>query len=169
MWRVALVSKIHHCLVFLCCSVIWEPMGDGKRVISLADNHALLWDLQESSTQATVRCSHAHTHTGSLQSSLTYELRLGDMFSNSLPHTHTHLHTQTVLRCSQVSLFDNHPIFCSYRTCTPSLTGLAKINLYHSQDLRANSHAHTVIGQVSTSQPFLSIHRVTERASVAVF
>lgn len=36
-------------------SVLWEPMGDGKRVISLADNHALLWDLQESSTRATVR------------------------------------------------------------------------------------------------------------------
>ncbi|XP_015236749.1 PREDICTED: protein TSSC1 [Cyprinodon variegatus] len=34
--------------------VLWEPMGDGKRVISLADNHALLWDLQESCTQATV-------------------------------------------------------------------------------------------------------------------
>ncbi|KAF7201032.1 tumor suppressing subtransferable candidate 1, partial [Nothobranchius furzeri] len=34
--------------------VLWEPMGDGKRLISLADNHALLWDLQESSTQATV-------------------------------------------------------------------------------------------------------------------
>uniref|UniRef100_A0AAQ5XCT6 EIPR1-like beta-propeller domain-containing protein n=1 Tax=Amphiprion ocellaris TaxID=80972 RepID=A0AAQ5XCT6_AMPOC len=34
--------------------VLWEPMGDGKRVISLADNNALLWDLQESSTQATV-------------------------------------------------------------------------------------------------------------------
>ncbi|XP_029350329.1 EARP-interacting protein homolog isoform X1 [Echeneis naucrates] len=34
--------------------VLWEPMGDGKRVISLADNHALLWDLQESSTQAVV-------------------------------------------------------------------------------------------------------------------
>ncbi|KAM8833636.1 EARP-interacting protein homolog isoform X2 [Synchiropus splendidus] len=33
---------------------LWEPMGDGKRVISLADNHALLWDLQESSTQAKV-------------------------------------------------------------------------------------------------------------------
>uniref|UniRef100_A0A8C5HYS2 EIPR1-like beta-propeller domain-containing protein n=1 Tax=Gouania willdenowi TaxID=441366 RepID=A0A8C5HYS2_GOUWI len=34
--------------------VLWEPMGDGKRVISLADNHALLWDLQESFTQAKV-------------------------------------------------------------------------------------------------------------------
>uniref|UniRef100_H3DN50 EARP complex and GARP complex interacting protein 1 n=1 Tax=Tetraodon nigroviridis TaxID=99883 RepID=H3DN50_TETNG len=34
--------------------VLWEPMGDGKRLISLADNHALLWDLQESSTQATI-------------------------------------------------------------------------------------------------------------------
>ncbi|KAF7470050.1 Hypothetical predicted protein [Marmota monax] len=27
-------------------------MGDGKKVISLADNHLLLWDLQESSSQA---------------------------------------------------------------------------------------------------------------------
>uniref|UniRef100_A0A8C1TE35 EARP complex and GARP complex interacting protein 1 n=1 Tax=Cyprinus carpio TaxID=7962 RepID=A0A8C1TE35_CYPCA len=34
--------------------VLWEPMGDGKRVISLAENHVLLWDLQESSTKATV-------------------------------------------------------------------------------------------------------------------
>ncbi|MBZ3869295.1 Protein TSSC1 [Sciurus carolinensis] len=32
--------------------VTWEPMGDGKKVISLADNHILLWDLQESSSQA---------------------------------------------------------------------------------------------------------------------
>jgi hypothetical protein len=35
-------------------SVTWEPMGDGKKVISLADNHLLLWDLQESSSQAVV-------------------------------------------------------------------------------------------------------------------
>ncbi|OWK07139.1 TSSC1 [Cervus elaphus hippelaphus] len=34
--------------------VAWEPAGDGKRVISLADNHILLWDLQESSSQATL-------------------------------------------------------------------------------------------------------------------
>ncbi|XP_061651816.1 EARP-interacting protein homolog isoform X2 [Phyllopteryx taeniolatus] len=34
--------------------VLWEPLGDGKHVISLADNHVLLWDLQESSTQATI-------------------------------------------------------------------------------------------------------------------
>nr|XP_013002698.1 EARP-interacting protein isoform X1 [Cavia porcellus] len=32
--------------------VAWEPMGEGKKVISLADNHILLWDLQESSSQA---------------------------------------------------------------------------------------------------------------------
>lgn len=43
--------------------MLWEPMGDGKRLISLADNHALLWDLQESSTQATVREKHTHMHT----------------------------------------------------------------------------------------------------------
>lgn len=35
-------------------SIAWEPAGDGKRVISLADNHILLWDLQESSSQAMV-------------------------------------------------------------------------------------------------------------------
>ena len=35
-------------------SVAWEPTGDGKKVISLADNHILLWDLQESSSQAVV-------------------------------------------------------------------------------------------------------------------
>ncbi|XP_016340793.1 protein TSSC1 [Sinocyclocheilus anshuiensis] len=34
--------------------VLWEPLGDGKRVISLAENHVLLWDLQESSTKATI-------------------------------------------------------------------------------------------------------------------
>ncbi|KAK3563203.1 hypothetical protein QTP86_018255 [Hemibagrus guttatus] len=34
--------------------VLWEPMGDGKRVISLAESHIVLWDLQESSTKATI-------------------------------------------------------------------------------------------------------------------
>lgn len=29
-------------------------MGDGKKVISLADSHILLWDLQPSSSQAVV-------------------------------------------------------------------------------------------------------------------
>uniref|UniRef100_A0A2I3SQ25 EARP complex and GARP complex interacting protein 1 n=1 Tax=Pan troglodytes TaxID=9598 RepID=A0A2I3SQ25_PANTR len=37
--------------------VVWEPMGDGKKIISLADNHILLWDLQESSSQAVVTCT----------------------------------------------------------------------------------------------------------------
>lgn len=45
------VSVLSH----VSCSVLWEPMGDGKRVISLAENHVLLWDLRESSTKATVR------------------------------------------------------------------------------------------------------------------
>lgn len=47
----AIVSVLSH----VSCSVLWEPMGDGKRVISLAENHVLLWDLQESSSKATVR------------------------------------------------------------------------------------------------------------------
>lgn len=33
---------------------MWEPTGDGKRVVSLADNHLLLWDLQESASRARV-------------------------------------------------------------------------------------------------------------------
>lgn len=32
-------------------------MGDGKKIISLADNNVLLWDLQESSAKAVVRIS----------------------------------------------------------------------------------------------------------------
>ncbi|XP_045579371.1 EARP-interacting protein homolog isoform X2 [Salmo salar] len=48
-------------------SVLWEPMGDGKRVISLADNHALLWDLTESSTQATISSSATLEGKGQLK------------------------------------------------------------------------------------------------------
>lgn len=47
--------------------VLWEPMGDGKCVISLADNHARLWDLQESSTQATVSSSTTLEGKGQLK------------------------------------------------------------------------------------------------------
>uniref|UniRef100_A0A3Q1JTG5 EIPR1-like beta-propeller domain-containing protein n=1 Tax=Anabas testudineus TaxID=64144 RepID=A0A3Q1JTG5_ANATE len=47
--------------------VLWEPMGDGKRVISLADNHALLWDLQESSTQATASSTASLEGKGQLK------------------------------------------------------------------------------------------------------
>lgn len=42
-------------ILFLFYSVMWEPMGDGKKIISLADNNILLWDLQESSAKAVVR------------------------------------------------------------------------------------------------------------------
>uniref|UniRef100_A0A8C8F962 EIPR1-like beta-propeller domain-containing protein n=1 Tax=Oncorhynchus tshawytscha TaxID=74940 RepID=A0A8C8F962_ONCTS len=48
-------------------SVLWEPMGDGTRVISLADNHALLWDLTESSTQATISSSATLEGKGQLK------------------------------------------------------------------------------------------------------
>ena len=55
-------------VVFRIYSVLWEPMGDGKRVISLADNHALLWDLQESSTQAMVKYTHySHCKSQNMQ------------------------------------------------------------------------------------------------------
>ncbi|XP_012884337.1 PREDICTED: protein TSSC1 isoform X2 [Dipodomys ordii] len=47
--------------------VTWEPMGDGKRVISLADNRILLWDLQESSSQAVLAGSAALEGKGQLR------------------------------------------------------------------------------------------------------
>lgn len=47
--------RLWFCFVFLFYSVMWEPMGDGKKIISLADNNILLWDLQESSAEAVVR------------------------------------------------------------------------------------------------------------------
>uniref|UniRef100_A0A8C1NHM7 EARP complex and GARP complex interacting protein 1 n=1 Tax=Cyprinus carpio TaxID=7962 RepID=A0A8C1NHM7_CYPCA len=47
--------------------VLWEPMGDGKRVISLAENHVLLWDLQESSTKATISSSATLEGKGQLK------------------------------------------------------------------------------------------------------
>ncbi|XP_045404924.1 EARP and GARP complex-interacting protein 1 isoform X2 [Lemur catta] len=47
--------------------VTWEPMGDGKKVISLADNHILLWDLQESSSQAVLASSASLEGKGQLK------------------------------------------------------------------------------------------------------
>ncbi|ELR60995.1 Protein TSSC1, partial [Bos mutus] len=47
--------------------VAWEPAGDGKRVISLADNHILLWDLQESSSQAMLASSASLEGKGQLK------------------------------------------------------------------------------------------------------
>ncbi|XP_022417140.1 EARP and GARP complex-interacting protein 1 isoform X3 [Globicephala melas] len=47
--------------------VAWEPAGDGKRVISLADNHILLWDLQESSSQAVLASSASLEGKGQLK------------------------------------------------------------------------------------------------------
>lgn len=47
--------------------VVWEPMGDGKKVISLADSHILLWDLQPSSSQAVLASSAALEGRGQLK------------------------------------------------------------------------------------------------------
>uniref|UniRef100_A0A8C9ESU8 Protein TSSC1 n=1 Tax=Pavo cristatus TaxID=9049 RepID=A0A8C9ESU8_PAVCR len=47
--------------------VMWEPMGDGKKIISLADNNILLWDLQESSTKAVLSSSAALEGKGQLR------------------------------------------------------------------------------------------------------
>ncbi|KAF4795388.1 Protein TSSC1 [Turdus rufiventris] len=47
--------------------VMWEPMGDGKKIISLADNNILLWDLQESSAKAVLSSSAALEGKGQLK------------------------------------------------------------------------------------------------------
>ncbi|TRZ02665.1 hypothetical protein DNTS_024400 [Danionella cerebrum] len=55
-------------LRYQCCEgVLWEPMGDGKRVISLAENHVLVWDLQESSSKATISSSATLEGKGQLR------------------------------------------------------------------------------------------------------
>ncbi|KAF7247612.1 hypothetical protein EYD10_06454 [Varanus komodoensis] len=63
-------------------SVAWEPMGDGKKLISLADNHLLLWDLQESSSQAVTEKHKAHTSF--ITESLIVGLYLNVQLSNSV-------------------------------------------------------------------------------------
>ncbi|XP_069462134.1 EARP and GARP complex-interacting protein 1 isoform X2 [Ambystoma mexicanum] len=47
--------------------VTWEPMGDGKKILSLADNHMLIWDLQESSTNAVLSSSATLEGKGQLK------------------------------------------------------------------------------------------------------
>uniref|UniRef100_A0A803K266 EARP-interacting protein homolog n=1 Tax=Xenopus tropicalis TaxID=8364 RepID=A0A803K266_XENTR len=37
--------------------VTWEPLGDGKKLLSLADNYLMIWDLQESSTKSVLSSS----------------------------------------------------------------------------------------------------------------
>ncbi|XP_032285916.1 EARP and GARP complex-interacting protein 1 isoform X2 [Phoca vitulina] len=70
-------SSTAHSLELLChlddtahgstACVTWEPTGDGKKVISLADNHILLWDLQESSGQAVLASSASLEGKGQLK------------------------------------------------------------------------------------------------------
>uniref|UniRef100_UPI00358F764D EARP and GARP complex-interacting protein 1 isoform X2 n=1 Tax=Myxine glutinosa TaxID=7769 RepID=UPI00358F764D len=48
-------------------SVLWEPMGDGTKVITLADNHLLCWDLKESSTEAVLSNSLSVEGKGQLK------------------------------------------------------------------------------------------------------
>ncbi|KAK2489970.1 hypothetical protein MC885_006069 [Smutsia gigantea] len=76
-------SSTAHTLELLChldntargsmACVTWEPTGDGTKVISLADNHILLWDLQESSSQAVFgvpgREGTAEVHFGTVEPS----------------------------------------------------------------------------------------------------
>lgn len=63
-------------------SVVWEPMGDGKKVISLADSHILLWDLQASSSQAVVSKKDKGLNGWSL------ELDFLGWIQNTLPPPH---------------------------------------------------------------------------------
>ncbi|KAG2468632.1 EIPR1 protein, partial [Polypterus senegalus] len=47
--------------------VLWEPMSDGKKLISLADNYLLLWDLKESTTKAVISSSTTLEGKGQLK------------------------------------------------------------------------------------------------------
>uniref|UniRef100_A0A8C5MMC8 EARP-interacting protein homolog n=1 Tax=Leptobrachium leishanense TaxID=445787 RepID=A0A8C5MMC8_9ANUR len=47
--------------------VTWEPLGDGKKILSLADNHLMIWDLQESSTKSVLSSSAALEGKGQLK------------------------------------------------------------------------------------------------------
>ncbi|XP_069829152.1 EARP and GARP complex-interacting protein 1 isoform X4 [Dendropsophus ebraccatus] len=47
--------------------VTWEPLGDGKKVMSLADNYLKIWDLQESSTKAVLSSSATLEGKGQLK------------------------------------------------------------------------------------------------------
>ncbi|KAB1267083.1 EARP and GARP complex-interacting protein 1 [Camelus dromedarius] len=49
-----LLCHLDHAARGSTACVVWEPAGAGGRVISLADNHVLLWDLQESGSRAAV-------------------------------------------------------------------------------------------------------------------
>nr|KAF6307827.1 EARP complex and GARP complex interacting protein 1 [Myotis myotis] len=71
-------SSTAHALELLCdldsvaahgsvACVVWEPTGDGTRVISLADNHLLLWDLQASSSRALLASSASLEGKGQLR------------------------------------------------------------------------------------------------------
>ena len=41
-------------LVCFYCSILWEPQGDGSKIISISDNNIVKWDLKASSSQAQV-------------------------------------------------------------------------------------------------------------------
>uniref|UniRef100_A0A3Q4GJG7 EARP complex and GARP complex interacting protein 1 n=1 Tax=Neolamprologus brichardi TaxID=32507 RepID=A0A3Q4GJG7_NEOBR len=114
--------------------VLWEPMGDGKRVISLADNHALLWDLQESSTQAAVSSTATLEGKGQLKftsgkwsphhncSQLAtandtairgWDLRTMRKSIHKSKNTHTHTHTQRHTH----TLRSQHVVFVFHCLC----------------------------------------------------
>ncbi|XP_053781100.1 EARP and GARP complex-interacting protein 1 isoform X3 [Desmodus rotundus] len=72
--RAVTVSWPRTCFLTVCYlltafpqSVVWEPTGDGSRVMSLADNHILLWDLQESSRRAVLASSASLEGKGQLK------------------------------------------------------------------------------------------------------
>ncbi|CAM9619831.1 EARP and GARP complex-interacting protein 1 [Lampetra fluviatilis] len=48
-------------------SVLWEPLGDGSKAVTLSDNHLLCWDLKESSTQAVLTSSTSLEGKGQLK------------------------------------------------------------------------------------------------------
>nr|XP_010955243.1 EARP and GARP complex-interacting protein 1 isoform X1 [Camelus bactrianus] len=62
-----LLCHLDHAARGSTACVVWEPAGAGGRVISLADNHVLLWDLQESGRRAALASSASLEGKGQLK------------------------------------------------------------------------------------------------------
>nr|XP_010984272.2 EARP and GARP complex-interacting protein 1 isoform X2 [Camelus dromedarius] len=62
-----LLCHLDHAARGSTACVVWEPAGAGGRVISLADNHVLLWDLQESGSRAALASSASLEGKGQLK------------------------------------------------------------------------------------------------------
>ena len=48
-------------LLFSCCSVLWNPSGDGSQLITLSDQHLKLWQLKSEGREVQVTWRSIHS------------------------------------------------------------------------------------------------------------